>query len=270
MNIDSIERFYHFNYDNTYRFSGHRHNSYEVNILLRGCLEITCADNVFKLNPGEFAMWKPGIFHRNCVVSEGITEFISLHFLADSQVIDAVFFHSLNDAECNTSGTDAVVFKLSGSDMSIVDVLDDEVNTRGNVSEVSKKLLEALLIRLCGKVSAPEVATAGNPWVYKKAVRVMNESLHLPLTVSDIARKCGVCTTTLKNAFTECAGKGVGVKSYFLEMKLEKAKEMLICGTSVESVSNELGFSSPAYFSQCFKREVGKNPVEYRMAGRKI
>ena len=59
----------------------------------------------------------------------------------------------------------------------------------------------------------------------------------------------------------------MGVKSYFLEMKLEKAKALLLSGNSVEEVSVDLGFSSPAYFSQCFKREIGKNPIEFKVSG---
>ncbi len=267
MKIDSLERFYHLNHDNTYRFSGHRHNSYEVNIVFNGCLEITCDDNVFKLNPGELAMWKPGVFHRNCVVSNDITEFISLHFVSSSDDIETGFFGNNKSEKSNSGMTNAVVFELTESDISIVKVIDDEVNRCGIGSEVCLKLLEALFIRLSGKTSVPELATGGNPWVYRKAVRVMNDNISYPLSVSDIARKCGVCTTTLKNAFSECAGKGVGVKSYFLEMKLEKAKKLLLSGQSVEEVSVDLGFSSPAYFSQCFKREIGKNPIEFKVSG---
>lgn len=86
----------------------------------------------------------------------------------------------------------------------------------------------------------------------------MEDSIEDNLTVSDIARRCGVCVTLLKNAFAEYAGKGV--KEYYIEMKVERAKTLLMCGKHADAVSAELGFSSPSYFSQTFKRIAGVSP----------
>ena len=86
--------------------------------------------------------------------------------------------------------------------------------------------------------------------------------VHRGLEVQEVAKHCGVCLTTLKKAFSDYAGKGV--KAYFTDMKIHRAKELLRMGNPVSEVSDTLGFSSPAYFSQCFKREVGISPQRYR------
>lgn len=52
---------------------------------------------------------------------------------------------------------------------------------------------------------------------------------------------------------------------FLKQMRLEKAMAMLM-GTSdtVSVIAYDTGFSSPAYFSTCFKKQFGKYPTEYR------
>lgn len=250
MRIEKFERYYHLHYDKNRVFSGHRHNSFEANIVLSGCLEVTCGNTVFCLSAGDFAMWKPGIFHMNRALSNGVTEFVSLLFRS----VDADFISNSNSA---------AVFRLSESDLAIVKVLDEEImSSSGKINRVAYNLLEALLLRLNGKATMPELSARGYSAIYHDAVNIMTENIGEALDAKTIAKLCGVCLTSLKKAFTECAGKGV--KAYFLEMKTEKAKEMLARGVSSEAVASVLGFSSPAYFSQCFKREVGCTASEFK------
>ena len=56
---------------------------------------------------------------------------------------------------------------------------------------------------------------------------------------------------------------------YFQELKLRKAKQMLV-GTSqsVKEISFFLGFQSTEYFFSFFKKRTGLTPLEYRSFGR--
>lgn len=246
MLVDRFEKYYHYFHKEGYVFHGHRHNSYEVNIVLDGCLEVTCDDSVCRLSVGELCIWEPGVFHRNRVVSDGVTEFISLHFCSAD-----VSFHSPS------------LFTLGEHDIMLVKVLDDELKkSSGRITLASQNLLEALLLRLEGKTLTPSISQSKCSAIYHTAVKVMNENIGESLDVPRIAKLCGVCSTNIKNAFAECAGKGV--KEYFLEMKLEKAKQMLLRDVPISTVSNTLGFSSPAYFSQCFKRKFSMSASEYK------
>ena len=55
--------------DSDFKFAGHRHGKYEANILLEGKIELTCGNDVFSVDEGHFAIWKPGVFHMSRVVS---------------------------------------------------------------------------------------------------------------------------------------------------------------------------------------------------------
>ena len=98
--------------------------------------------------------------------------------------------------------------------------------------------------------------------LFKNAVNYMNENLHLPLKIRDIAEKCCISSTGLKKIFMDYAG--LGVHKYFLRLKVNRAITLLANGNSVSDTSESLGFSSQAYFSAAFKRETGILPSEVK------
>ena len=49
------------------------------------------------------------------------------------------------------------------------------------------------------------------------------------------------------------------------EMRLERAKTLLNSTTkTVAEIAYEVGFTTPSYFTTCFKKQFGKLPMEFR------
>ena len=253
MKLVSFDKYYRYTHDRSYLFAGHRHGGFEANFVLDGALEVTLGDSVIRLGAGDAAIWWAGIFHRNRVVGDADATFISLHFHAEAADGGGVFQRP-------------AVFSLKQSDLSLIGVLDDELRRDpdtvvGEITPAGCALLEALLLRLASTAKPPEPAMDPATALYRRAVGVMSDAIGERLRVSDIARRCGVCDTLLKNAFANYAGKGV--QAYFLDMKMAHARRRLADGARAETVAAELGFSSPAYFSQTFRRENGMPPREF-------
>lgn len=58
---------------------------------------------------------------------------------------------------------------------------------------------------------------------------------------------------------------GMTPNDYILHMKLNKSLILLSNHTlTIGEIAYQLGFSSPAYFSKCFKKQFGVTPAEYR------
>ncbi len=58
---------------------------------------------------------------------------------------------------------------------------------------------------------------------------------------------------------------GMTPNDYILNMKLNKSLILLSNHTlTIGEIAYQLGFSSPAYFSKCFKKQFGVTPAEYR------
>jgi len=220
-----------------FRFIGHRHGKYEANIILKGIIELTCNSKVFSLSRGSFAIWKPGVFHMSRVTSEGGAELISLSF----ELSDDTF-----------PVEESAIFELNKTDMALVSVIDE------SEGDALVKLIEAFFIRLSGRDENSHTKREALSEIYHNAVNFMADNMDKDLSSNTIAKHCGVCLTTLKKAFSVYSG--IGIKAYFNEMKIHRARELLQDGKRVSEVSDILGFSSPAYFSQSFKRITGISP----------
>jgi len=58
---------------------------------------------------------------------------------------------------------------------------------------------------------------------------------------------------------------GMTPNDYIMYVKMNKSVVMLADpGLTITEIAALLGFSSPAYFSRCFKKQYGVNPASYR------
>lgn len=78
-----------------------------------------------------------------------------------------------------------------------------------------------------------------------------------------LAKKCCISEVYLRQLFLK--ETGMTPKQFVLEVRLEKAKQMLSEGLkTVGEVSELCGFSNPYHFSRMFKEKSGVSPLEYR------
>lgn len=248
MSYTDLKCYYHRTYNNTSMFEGHKHGGYEANIVLKGSLELTVGSRVLKLFPGDMALWAPQIFHCNRAISDGTTEFLSLHFTYSKETTD-----------------DFIGFyRLNSNNMILVNILIEEAEkdkSPDKINDAAKAIFEALLLRCRQDSETPFFANNSSAIIFREAISIMNEDLSKMLSVPEIAHHCGICETTLKNVFKHHTGKSV--KKYYCDLKIDKAITMLSEGVSANTVASALGFSSLSYFSQCFKRETGHNIRDY-------
>ena len=60
---------------------------------------------------------------------------------------------------------------------------------------------------------------------------------------------------------------GITIEKYFIKLKVEKAKELLMLGDiPITNIAMLLGYSSSQSFSTIFKKETGKTPLQYQHA----
>lgn len=83
-------------------------------------------------------------------------------------------------------------------------------------------------------------------------------------TVDDIACELAMSRTRFYAKFKQITG--MSPNDYILNCKLKRAAEWL-CGSPelpIKEITYRLGFNSPRYFSNCFKKQFGVSPAEYR------
>lgn len=87
------------------------------------------------------------------------------------------------------------------------------------------------------------------------------------LRVDEIAGEFAMSPSKLQKKIKELTG--LSVAEYIIQVKIKKACELLSDKSlSIAEISSAVGFSSPAYFSDCFRRKKGMTPNQYRKQGK--
>lgn len=242
--VRNIRKYFHYIHQNNYIFPGHRHTGTELNIILDGTMEITCGHNVFQIDSGNIAFIPQGAFHQNRVVGNRSAEMIVIQFETDDPL----------EAQCFS------VHPMSPETLKLVDCFCLDIENNASIehgtclflNDTAKKLLEVILQYAYAPTIHCTQKNSEGSRIYRVAAEYMAKHLASQLTVADVAGHCGVCVTTLKNVFSYYTGRGC--MTYFNELKLSEAKELLRAGNSCADVAAALGFSSQAYFSKKFKQ----------------
>lgn len=137
---------------------------------------------------------------------------------------------------------------------------------------------EAIRILERGETPAHLTAAAGCAWhlmgslglsidvkrppAVEQAIALMRDRMSGTISVAELARQVSLSPSHFAAQFRKSTG--TSVLHYFIAMKMEIAREMLVAGHSIAEVSKRLAFSDTFYFSRQFRRFHGVSPSTYR------
>jgi len=130
-------------------------------------------------------------------------------------------------------------------------------NLAANLKNEGFELIESHMSELIEKIKLLVTKRARNE-VDKKEFRqnlstYLSENLHFEYTY-------------LSSSFSAVEGRTID--SFFIEQRVEKAKELLSYGQkTLSEIAFELGYSNTAYLSTQFKKTTGMTPTGFKEAG---
>jgi ligand-binding sensor domain-containing protein/signal transduction histidine kinase/DNA-binding response OmpR family regulator len=80
-------------------------------------------------------------------------------------------------------------------------------------------------------------------------------------SVGDVIKTVGISRTMLHVKLKSMLDMSIG--DYIRNIRIEKAKELLLQGDTIADTAYATGFSDPNYFSKSFKKQTGKTPSEF-------
>ncbi len=98
--------------------------------------------------------------------------------------------------------------------------------------------------------------------VLKRVCELIEARLNTPIGLQDLAREANMSLFYFSRIFRNSTGKSP--YHYLTQRRIERAKEMLSRGCSVEEVARASGFSSPSHLGSLFRRYVGVTPLRFR------
>lgn len=139
----------------------------------------------------------------------------------------------------------------------------DKVSAQQYLSGIVMHMLGLVL-----SVSKNKIYEVGNvDQKIEQAKILMNEHVDGDIDAEQLAMQLNISYSWFRKVFKDYTGYGPA--RYFQELKLRKAKKLLI-GTSqsVKEITYRLGYKSTEHFFQLFKKHTGFTPMEYRAFGR--
>lgn len=99
--------------------------------------------------------------------------------------------------------------------------------------------------------------------VIEKVKRYINEHIYEKITAEDVAEHIHLSEKYFMNYFKEKTNENF--KSYILELKMEKAKELLKQGNkSITEIAHRIGYTDYRGFNRIFKKQTGQTPSEFQ------
>lgn len=156
-----------------------------------------------------------------------------------------------------------VILSASGSKDMVIDALkahaDDYIEKPLDI-DATREIIERVLDAK-GRRGGPS-----SSHIEDKIERVKNfieRNVLKKISLSDATNIVSLSPKYLSRIFEEHTGKGFN--EYRLELKIEKAKEILMkTAYTVDEISDKLGYKNTESFTRIFKKITGRTPAEYR------
>ena len=250
---------------------GETHDFWEFIYIRRGTHSLRLGEETVSLAEGELLFYPPNVYHGGCdgQASDALADIVS--FEGDLPLPPDLYGQPIPLNAAQKAALTAFLSEIAPlfchaapSSGKRGMVLREGVEP--NVLQRLRGQLELFLLDLLSVRQTEERAPSRLRREQMATLRAyFSDNIDRSLSLTEIARETRMGVSNLKALVRrECA---CGVLAYFLQMKIERVKELLSeTGLSVAEIADRLGFSSAGYFSKLFKEKTGVSPSAYGRA----
>ncbi len=139
-----------------------------------------------------------------------------------------------------------------------------EIERLHGIDEV-KVYIRRVIGRIAGTLETERVGS--NHCIVNKLLQYIGNNYNKDIGLNELAEEVGMNPTYLCILFKEEVG--MSYVKYLTNLRVNRAKELLKEGYKVSDVSELVGYNNYRYFSDIFKKHIGKTPNEYKGCVRK-
>lgn len=275
ISVSKIVTIHYFEFDKNFCTQGEAHDFWEIVYAEKESLFCSAGGTKIVLEQGELLFHKPNEFHTLAANGKTAPNVFILSFVCKSESIKffenkkfslspqlAKFIYSILEEGRKT-------FDIPYSDPNLKKMKLLPYPTLGG-EQLIKNYLEIFLINLLREQTETVHGNATFlPWKELSAkpindiTALLKENVYSSLTIDDICKKTAYSKAYLFRLFKAQTGKTI--MAYFIELKINQAKQLLRENElSVREISERLAFSTPDYFTKTFKRITGLTPLAYK------
>ena len=235
----------------------HTHNHTELFYIVGGRGQFFIEDQCFPVDVNSLVIINPNVIHTEASLNAQPLEYIVLGI----DGIELANSENSNGQFCMLDHFESV--EISGCLRNILREM--ELKNTG-YEDICQAYMEILIIRLMRSTSLAvpaEPQTISGNRQCAAVRRHIDVHFKEPLTLEQLAEEAHMNKFYLSHAFKR--EYGISPINYMITKRIEESKYLLAeTDLSLSQVAQMLGFSSPSYFSQVFRRTQNLSPTEYR------
>lgn len=272
LEIESVHSLYHFRFASGYVFPGERHPFWEMVYVLSGQVDIGADDRTYMLGKGDVIFHRPDEFHSIWANYAHTADIVVTSFRCTSE---AMRFFECRRTRATAAQQAIFQILLQEGAQTFADFPDSHnlalnPDRPGGAYTLRLILTHLLMNMLHSNSPAPAHATevfrepdAATSELFARATRCMRDHMQGDLRFVDLCRAMGMSATSVKQLFHRYFE--TTPMAYYEQLRMSEARRLLKQpGSTVASVADALGFSSPSYFSTRFHRVTGATPRQYQ------
>lgn len=261
------------NIDSTFDYPGDMHNYWEMVYVMKGNATVTEDENVYLMPEGSVIFHRPMEFHKLYVQGTrgSVAKIMILSFDCDSDALDCLGEGIFRlDRECAKLVRDlykTITEIYEGAQEKASNEHTGEAGVKNLDEMIAFSKVSLILLTLAKKlfpVQSEEAQTKMSSAVrgYKRIMEILNHHIYEDLSVGQIASLACMSKSNVQKLFKTYSG--CGVMQQFNRIKVAVAMDFIKEGMNINEISSRLAYSSPNYFSEVFKREVGVLPSHFK------
>ncbi|WP_345941656.1 helix-turn-helix transcriptional regulator [Gemmiger formicilis] len=244
-------------YEGDWHSLPHTHHCAELFYVLNGSGFFQVENEQFPLRPNDMVLVNPQVEHTEVSFSDSPMEYI---------VIGVEGVHFLDERQNETRYTRLTNLPDREDYLFYLRTLLREMESPAIGHDIiCQGLTEVLLAQLSRHIVQVEQKSGQRKAGHEctKARRYIDENYTENITLDFLAELTHMNKYYLVHAFNREVG--CSPINYLIARRITESKRLLASTNhSVSQISQVLGFSSPSYFSQSFKKALGVGPSEYR------
>lgn len=237
------------------------YDKHNLILVYRGEAELTCNNETFLVKPGDLVYYKPGDYRKGHTFPDNLMECYTVDFLYTLPVftqnqwklnsLDLPFqtIERINDAY------------LYSRLLELFSKFTRTFITQSNSKTIRGRAIFMEILSLLTQWKSGDFIY-DNVRKVEQVINYMSENFSQSITLEELSEHIKISPSYLGTLFKSVTGKSP--INYLIDIRLHKAKELLLDGHIVSHVAEEVGFNDLFYFSKCFKKNEGISPSQYK------
>ena len=246
-------------YGGDWHSTSHVHNYTELFYIIGGKGQFRIEDELFPVSENQLVIINPDIIHTEVSYETHPLEYI------------VVGIEGLKLLPTQNNDSRFCIFSYTRQDTALAcmqNILREMQNREPEYLTVCKAYMDILIVQLMRDARFSVVSTQPASLSNRQCSlihRYIEEHYKERLTLDMLAGEAKINKYYLAHIFKQ--NYGISPINHMIACRIRESKRLLTeTDLSLSQISGVLGFSSPSYFSQTFRKAEGVSPAEYRRA----